>query len=103
MTLKEKKTLKGTPFAVIKFSDLSKVFELFLFSEILELNRKYLSEGKSFLITVIKDKQNQDNRFKRVNVRKISSLDKIIQSNIVLLFYFISFNLCSFVTLFVYC
>ena len=81
MTLKEKKTLKGTPFAVIKFSDLSKVFELFLFSEILELNRKYLSEGKSFLITVIKDKQNQDNRFRRVNVRKIVSLEEIKKIN----------------------
>ena len=81
MTLKEKKTLKGTPFAVIKFSDLSKVFELFLFSEILELNRKYLSEGKSFLLTVIKDKQNQDNRFRRVNVRKIVSLEEIKKIN----------------------
>ena len=70
-------TAKGNSFAIIKFSDLSKVYELFLFSEILELNRDYLIEGKSFLITVIKDKENQQNRFRRVNVRKIVSLDKI--------------------------
>ena len=30
MSVKEKKTSKGTAFAIIKFSDLSKVFELFL-------------------------------------------------------------------------
>ena len=31
MSIKEKKTAKGTPFAIIKFSDRSKVFEIFLF------------------------------------------------------------------------
>jgi len=36
MSVKEKKTIKGTSFVIIKFSDLSKVFELFIFSEILE-------------------------------------------------------------------
>ena len=36
-------------------------------------------EGKSFLLTVIKDKHNQENRFRRINVRKIVSLDKIIK------------------------
>ena len=81
MSVKEKKTIKGNSFAIVKFSDLSKVFELFLFSEILELNRKYLIEGKSFLLTVLKDKENQENRFRRINVRKIISLDKIIKLN----------------------
>jgi len=75
MSVKEKKTAKGNPFAIVKFSDLSKVYELFLFSEILELNRESLIEGKSFLLTVIKDKSNLDNRFRRINVRKIVSLD----------------------------
>jgi DNA polymerase-3 subunit alpha len=74
MTLKEKKTSKGNSFAIVKFSDLSKVYELFLFSEILELNRENLIEGKSFLLTVIKDKENQENRFRRINVRKIVKL-----------------------------
>jgi DNA polymerase-3 subunit alpha len=81
MSTKEKKTSKGTPFAIIKFSDLSKVFELFLFSEILEKNRKKLIEGKSFLLTVIKDKENQENRFRRINVRKIVSLEEITKTN----------------------
>ena len=79
MSVKEKKTIKGNPFAIIKFSDLSKTFELFFFSEILELNRKHLIEGKSFLLTLIKDTSNQTNRFRRMNVRKIVSLDKIIK------------------------
>jgi len=81
MSIKEKKTIKGNSFAIIKFSDLSKVYELFLFSEILESNRKNLIEGKSFLLTVIKDKENQENRFRRINVRKVVSLDQIIHQN----------------------
>lgn len=81
MSVKEKKTIKGNSYAIVKFSDLSRLFELFLFSEILELNRKYLLEGKSFLLTVIKDKENQENRFRRINVRKIVSLDKITKLN----------------------
>ena len=81
MSIKEKKTMKGTPYAIIKFSDQSKVFELFLFSEILEINRKKLVEGKSFLLTLIKDKENQENRFRRINVRKIVSLEEIAKVN----------------------
>jgi len=77
MLVKEKKTLKGNPFAIVKFSDLSKVYELFLFSEMLESNRSHLTAGKSFFLTVIKDKEHQDNRFRRINVRKLESLDKI--------------------------
>ena len=77
MSVKEKKTVKGTSFAIVKFSDLSKVFELFLFSEILEQNRKNLIEGQSFLLTVIKDKENQENRFRRISVRKIINLKEI--------------------------
>jgi len=79
MSVKEKKTSKGNSFAIVKFSDLSKAYELFLFSEILERNRSNLVEGKSFLLTVIKDKQNQDNRFRRINVRKIVSLDEALK------------------------
>ena len=81
MSIKEKKTIKGTSYAIIKFSDQSKVFELFLFSEILETNRKNLVEGKSFLLTIIKDKENQENRFRRINVRKIISLEEIAKLN----------------------
>jgi len=81
MSIKEKKTSKGNSFAIVKFSDLSKAYELFLFSEILEKNRTNLIPGKSFLMTVIKDKDNQENRFRRTNVRKISSLEEVIKVN----------------------
>jgi len=81
MSVKEKKTAKGNSFAIVKFSDLSKAYELFLFAEILEKNRKNLIEGKSFLLTVIKDKENQENRFKRISVRKIISLDEATKLN----------------------
>ena len=77
MSIKEKKTSKGTSFAIVKFSDLSKTFELFLFSEILEKNRKNLKVGQSFLLTVIKNKENQENRFRRISVRKIENLHEI--------------------------
>ena len=82
MSVKEKKTSAGNPFAIIKFSDLSKVFELFIFSEMLENNRNNLTEGKSFLLTVIKDLKNQDNRFKRINVSKILLLKDLINKPI---------------------
>ena len=81
MSIKEKKTSKGTSFAIIKFSDLSKVFELFLFSEMLEINRKNFIEGKSFVLTIMKDKENQENRFRRINVRKIINLEEITKVN----------------------
>ena len=32
-------------------------------------------------MTVIKDKENQENRFRRINVRKVTSLDKITKLN----------------------
>jgi len=81
MSIKEKKTAKGNSMAIVKFSDLSKSYEIFLFSELLENNRQYLVEGKSFMLTVIKDKDNKDNRFRRINVRKLISLDNIIKQN----------------------
>ncbi len=81
MSVKEKKTTKGNSFAIVKFSDLSKMYDLFLFSEVLENNRQNLIEGKSFLLTVIKDRDNQENRFRRISVRKIVSLEKSIKSS----------------------
>jgi len=80
MSIKEKKSAKGNPFAILKLSDLSKVYDLFIFSELLESNRDKLIEGKSFLFTVIKDKNSNDNRFKRINVRKILSLETIAKT-----------------------
>jgi len=81
MSIKEKKTSKGNSFAIVKFSDLSKAYDLFLFSEILVNNRANLVEGKSFLLTVIKDKENAENRFRRISVRKIISLEEATKLN----------------------
>ena len=77
MSIKEKKTTKGSSFAIIKFSDLSKVYELLIFSELLDNNRKNLLVGRSFLITVIKDKENYENRFRRITVRKLVNIEDI--------------------------
>ena len=81
MKIQLKKTNKGNSFALVKFSDFSGVYELFLFSDIYELNREKLKEGKSFLITVSKDISSQDDRFKRINVRKIISISDIINKS----------------------
>ena len=48
MAIQEKKTAKGMPFAIVKFSDLSRMFEFFIFSELLVTNRDKLKPGKSF-------------------------------------------------------
>ena len=74
LKLQERKTQKGNSYAIIKCTDLSGVFELFIFSDILELNRNSLVAGNSFIITLIKNLSENENRFKRINVKKIASL-----------------------------
>jgi len=74
LKIQERKTAKGNSYGVIKFTDLTSVFELFVFSEILELNRETLIEGNSFIVTLTKTLSNHENRLKRINVQKISSL-----------------------------
>ncbi|MDA7465741.1 DNA polymerase III subunit alpha, partial [Candidatus Pelagibacter ubique] len=74
LKITERKTAKGNSYGVIKFTDLTSVFELFIFSDILELNREALVEGSSLIITLIKTISNDENRLKRINVQKIASL-----------------------------
>ena len=74
LKISERKTAKGNSYAVIKFTDLTSVFELFIFSDILEINREILIEGNSLIITLIKTISNDENRLKRTNVQKIASL-----------------------------
>ena len=74
LKISERKTAKGNSYAVIKFTDLTSVFELFIFSDILELNREILIEGNSLIITLIKTISNDENKLKRINVQKIASL-----------------------------
>ena len=77
LKVQEKKTQKGTSYSIVKFSDLSGVFELFIFSDVFENNRTILVEGNSLLITLNKNVQDENNRFKRINVNKIISLSEL--------------------------
>ncbi len=78
MSIQEKKSAKGTPFAIVKFSDNKGEFELFLFAEILINNRDKIKESESFVLTLQKDKSITDISKRRINIRKILSLDDII-------------------------
>ena len=78
MSIQEKKSSKGTPYAIIKFSDKRGEFELFLFSEILVNNRDKLKESESVVLTLQKEKLTNDILKKRINVRKILSLNEVI-------------------------
>ena len=42
LKVQERKTAKGNSYAVLKLTDLTSVFELYIFSDILELNRQIL-------------------------------------------------------------
>ena len=55
MSIQEKKSIKGNPFAIIKFSDLEGEFELFLFSDLLIAKRNQLKAANSFNLTLQKD------------------------------------------------
>ena len=78
MSIQEKKSAKGTPYAIVKFSDKEGEFELFLFAEILVANREKLKESESFVLTLQKDKISGETVKKRVNVKKILNLDDVI-------------------------
>ncbi|MDC0938097.1 DNA polymerase III subunit alpha, partial [Pelagibacteraceae bacterium] len=78
MSIQEKKSAKGTPYGIVKFSDKKGEFELFLFAELLVSNRDSLKESESFVLTLQKDKVIGDASKKRINVRKILSLDEVI-------------------------
>ena len=66
----------------MKLTDLSSVFELFIFSDVLELNREILNEGSSLILTLFKNISNDDNRLTRTNVQKIASLQDLFNSPI---------------------
>ncbi|MDC3117863.1 DNA polymerase III subunit alpha [Candidatus Pelagibacter sp.] len=82
LKVQERKTAKGNPYAVLKLTDLTSVFELFLFSEVLEKNRNILKEGSSLILTLVKSISGEENRFKRINVQKIASLSELINKPI---------------------
>jgi len=78
MSIQEKKSAKGTPYAIVKFSDKKAEFELFLFAELLVANRDKLKESESYVLTLQKDKILGDSSKKRVNVKKIMNLEEVI-------------------------
>ena len=92
LKITERKTIKGTSYGLIKLTDLNSVFELFIFSDILESNREILKEGNSIILTIVKSVSNDENRFKRLNIQKISSLKDLLNKPVSE----ISFNLKSF-------
>ena len=82
LKVQEKKTQKGTSYAIIKFSDLSSVFELFVFSDVFESNREILIEGNSVMITLVKNYVDESKVQKKINIRKIISMKDVINKPI---------------------
>ena len=91
LKVQERKTNKGNSYAVLKLTDLNSVFELFIFSDVLDQNRDILKEGSSLILTLIKTISSDDDKIKRVNVRKIASLKDLFNG----LIKEITFNLTS--------
>ena len=81
MSIQEKKSAKGNPFAIIKFTDLKSEFELFLFSDLLISNRDKLKTANSFVITIQKDSVSEGGPTRRVNIRNIIPLDNFVQKS----------------------
>ena len=81
LKVQERKTAKGNSYAVLKLTDLSSVFELFIFSDVLELNREILKEGSSLILTLTKNISSDEDKTKRINVRKIASLKDLFNSS----------------------
>jgi len=92
LKISERKTARGNTYAVLKLTDLTSVFELFIFSDILELNREVLIEGSSLILTLVKSISNDENRMKRINVHKIGSLKDLLNRSIEQ----VTFNVKSF-------
>ncbi len=82
LKVQEKKTQKGNSYAIVKFSDLLNVFEVFIFSDIFEVNRENLIEGNSLMLTVIKNYIDGDKSQKRINIKKMTSLRELISKQI---------------------
>ena len=82
LKIQERKTAKGNSYAVMKLTDLNSVFELFIFSDVLESNREILKEGSSLILTLNKSNSLNDDKMQRINVRKIGSLKELFNGSI---------------------
>ena len=81
LKIQEKKNQKGLSYAIIKFSDLGGVFELFVFSDLFEKKREILKEGNSVFLGLIKNTTQDGNNF-RINVRSISKITDLANFSI---------------------
>ena len=81
LKVQEKKTQKGNSYAIVKLSDLSSVFEIFIFSDIFEINRDKLIEGKSLMITLMKNYIDDEKIQKKINIKKIVTLADVLNKN----------------------
>ena len=75
-----RKKLKRQPICNCKFTDLSQMFELFLFSENLIENRQYLKVGNSFIINTKKDLAKDGTE--RINVTRVFFIENLKPKNI---------------------
>ena len=80
MSIQEKKSIKGNPFAIIKFSDLKGEFELFLFSDLLVKKRNQLKAANSFTLTLQKDSSFNGSGTRRINVKNIIDINDLINA-----------------------
>jgi len=80
MSIQEKKSIKGNPFAIIKFSDLKGEFELFLFSDLLVKKRNQLKAANSFTLTLQKDSSSNGSGTRRINVKNIIDINDLINA-----------------------
>ena len=77
LKIQEKKNQKGFSYAIIKFTDLGGVFELFIFSDLFEQKRDILKEGNSVFMNLIKN-ISTDGSTSRINVRSINKITNLI-------------------------
>ena len=80
MSIQEKKSIKGNPFAIIKFSDLKSEFELFLFSDLLIQKRHALKVANSFVLTLQKDTSSNGGLTRRINIKNIIDINELINT-----------------------
>ena len=77
LKIQEKKNQKGLSYAIIKFTDLGGVFELFVFSELFEQKRNILKEGNSVFLNIIKNTSSDVKNY-RINVRSITKIKDLM-------------------------
>ncbi len=81
LKIQEKKNQKGSTYAIIKFTDLGGVFELFIFSDLFEKKREILKEGNSVFMNLIKNKSSDGTSY-RINVRTITKINDLTNAPI---------------------